>query len=74
MLVGHLETLCCPSLDVSRHSLLETFMMAQSLDASLSSLTSLTLIVKSFAVAEVHVFDFCFAVLNSLGWNSILTS
>ena len=29
---------------------------------------------KVFSVAEVHVCDFCFAVLNSLGWDSILTS
>ena len=49
--------------------------MAQSLDASVSSLMSFGLVAKSFAVAEVcFFFSFCMSVLNSFGWNSFLTS
>ena len=48
--------------------------MAQSLDASVSSLMSVGLVAKSFSVAEVCFFSFCMSVLNSSDWNSFLTS
>ena len=41
------ETLCCPSLDWGGHSLLQIFLMTQSLDASVSSLMYVRLIGKS---------------------------
>jgi hypothetical protein len=52
----------------------QTSMMTQSLESSVSSLMSIRLIIKSFVVtAEVSVFDFCFAVLNSLCGDSSFT-
>ena len=48
--------------------------MAQSLDASVSSLMIFWLVAKSVAAAEVFSFSFCTTVLNSSGWNSFLTS
>ena len=48
--------------------------MAQSLDASVSSLMSFGLVAKSFAVAEKVLVSFCMSVHNSFGWNSFLTS
>ena len=48
--------------------------MAQSLDASVSSLMSCWLVAKSFAVAEYIFVSFCMTWLNFFGWNSFLTS
>ena len=52
----------------------QIFIMAQSLDASVSILMSVGLVAKSFAVAEYVLVSFCMSVLNSFGWNSFLTS
>ena len=48
------ETLCCPSLDWGGHSLLQIFLMTQSLDASVSSLMYVRLIGKSVSEAEMY--------------------
>jgi len=48
------ETLCCPSLDWGGHSLLQIFLMTQSLDASVSSLMYVRLIGKSVSDAEMY--------------------
>ncbi len=48
------ETLCCPSLDWGGPSLLQIFLMSQSLDASVSSLMHVRLIGKSVSDAEVY--------------------
>ena len=50
----HLETLCCPSLDISGHSMLKTFMMTQSLDVSVSSLMYVRFIRKSVSDAGMY--------------------
>ena len=47
--------------------------MAQSLDASVSSLMCIRLIAKSVSDAE-FMFLYCMTVLNSAGWNTFLTS
>ena len=65
------ETLCCPSLDWGGHSLLQIFLMTQSLDASVSGLMYVRLIGKSVLWWRI---SFCTTVLNSTGWNSFLTS
>ena len=67
------ETLCCPSPDWGGRSLLQIFLMTQSLDASVSSLMYVRLIGKSVSDAEL-CFSFCTTVLNSSGWNSFRTS
>ena len=62
------ETLCCPSLEWA----IQIFMMALSLDASLSSLMSVELVTM---LLQRYVFvSFCMTVLNSFGWNSFLTT
>ena len=48
------ETLCCPSLDWGGYSLLQIFLMTQSLDASVSSLMDVRLIGKSVSDAEIY--------------------
>ena len=68
------EALCCPSLDWGGHSLLQIFLMTQSLDASVSSLMYVRLIGKSVFWCRILFFSFCTTVLNSTGWNSFLTS
>ena len=50
------ETLCCPSLDWGGHSLLQIFLMTQSLNASVSSLMYVRLIGKSVSDAELYFF------------------
>ncbi len=67
------ETLRCPTLDWGGHSLLQIFLMTQSLDASVSSLMYVRLIGKSVSDAELYFLSFCTTLLNSSGWNSFLT-
>ncbi len=70
----HVETLCCTSLDWGGHSLLQIFLMTQSLDASVSNLMYVRLIRKSVPLMQSSIFSFCATVLNSTRWNSFLTS
>ena len=49
-----IETLYCPSLDWDGHSLLQIFLMTQSLDVSVSSLMYVRLIGKSVFDAELY--------------------
>ena len=75
VLVGHLKTLCSQSLDLCGHSLLKTFMMAQSLDASVSSLMCVLDVLSSLNLMQNYM-SLSFLIwlyLNSSGWNSILT-
>ena len=48
------ETLCCPSPDWGGHSLLQIFLMTQSLDEPVSSLMNVRLIRKSVSDAEMY--------------------
>ena len=50
------ETLCCPSLDWGGHSLLQIFLMTQSLDASVSNLMYARLIGEYVSDAELYFF------------------